>query len=195
MAGIKNEAENGTKSRARSKAETPAEVIEKRLEGARFSRELADTIVRIAFVALIAWILLTKAFLITQAHGQGMFPAVKDGDLVIAYRLEQKYQKNDILIVEVDGKNYIGRLAANETDVIYMDDTGSMTVNGTVQGGEIIYPTYARPNAEYPLRIPEGYVYLLGDYRTEAEDCRDFGPVPISAVKGKVITILRRREL
>ena len=174
---------------------TPAEVIEKRLEAARFGAELRDLIIRVAFLSLVAWALLTKVFLITQAHGQGMFPSVKDGDLVIAYRLEQKYQKDDILIVEVDGKNYIGRLAANETDVIFMDDTGSMTVNGTVQGGEIIYPTYARPGADYPYRVPEGYVYLLGDYRTGAEDSRDFGPVPLSAVKGKVISILRRREL
>ena len=36
---------------------------------------------------------------------------------------------------------------------------------------------------------------LLGDYRTQSEDSRDFGPVPLEDVQAKVITLLRRRSL
>lgn len=43
--------------------------------------------------------------------------------------------------------------------------------------------------------VPEGSVFILGDYRTHAKDSREFGPISIENVKAKVITILRRREL
>ena len=173
----------------------PAAVIEKRLEDARFRSDLLALLIRILFVGIVGWLLLTQVFLITQAKGQNMFPSVKDGDLVIAYRLQKEYFKNDIVVCTVNGRQYIGRIGANQGDNINMSESGSITVNGTVQGGEIIYPTYAREPLSYPFHVPEGQVFLLGDYRTASEDSRDFGPVPYNQVQGKVITILRRREL
>jgi signal peptidase I len=174
---------------------TPKGVIQRRLEEARYHTELIQFIQRILFILFAAWIFLTKIFLITQAHGQNMFPFVKDGDLIIAFRLQEKYQKDDIVICSVNGESYIGRIAANENDVIDMGETGALTVNGTDQTGEMIYPTVAKPGIEYPYRVPDDSVFLLGDYRTAATDSRDFGPVSKKNVKGKVITILRRRQL
>ena len=78
--------------------------------------------------------------------------------------------------------------AAGETS-----DNNYLQINGTNQGGEIMYPTYAKPGTEYPFRVPEGTLYLLGDYRTQTEDSRDFGPIPMDDIQGKVITIVRRR--
>ena len=86
-------------------------------------------------------------------------------------------------------------MIANENDVVNITEEGMLLVNGTVQGGEIIYPTYPKEGIEYPYRVPEGCVFVLGDHRTDTIDSRDFGPVPKKQVQGKVITILRRREL
>ena len=174
---------------------TAAKTIAKRLEEVRFRAELLQLVGRIILISLAAWILFSKVLLITQAKGQNMFPSVKDGDLVIAFRLQKNYSKGDIVVCTIDGETYIGRIAANQTDNVGMSDSGSLTVNGTTQSGEIIYPTFAREPLEYPFHVPEGYVFLLGDYRTGAEDSRDFGPVAYTQVEGKVITILRRREL
>ena len=76
-----------------------------------------------------------------------------------------------------------------------MNDSGTFLVNGTTQGGEILYPTYPKEGLEYPHRVPEGHVFILGDYRTQARDSRDFGAVPLKDIEGKVITIIRRRGL
>lgn len=172
-----------------------AAVIKKRLEGVRTRIETLQLIWRIALIAVVLWYLFTHVFLITQAKGQNMFPAVKDGDLVIAFRMQKEYMKGDVVVIDVNGEMYVGRIGANATDIINLNDSGTITVNGTVQGGEIIYPTYAKEGLEYPLRVPENNVFILGDYRIAAEDSRDFGPVPFERVLGKVITILRRREL
>lgn len=172
-----------------------AEVIRQRQERVRFRCELAALLRRIILLGAAAWLLLTQVFVVTQAQGQGMFPAIKDGDLVLAFCWQRDYQKDDVLLCTVDGQNYIGRLAAGAGDVVTITEEGTLLVNGTVQSGEILYPTYPGEVLTYPYRVPEGCVFLLGDYRTEAADSREFAAVPLSQVRGKVLTILRRRAV
>ncbi|MDO4649048.1 MAG: signal peptidase I [Eubacteriales bacterium] len=143
----------------------------------------------------IGWLLFTKVMLFTQVKGNEMFPAMKDGDLLIAFRLQQEYVKNDVVVYTVNGEQKTGRVMGRATDVIMMDDSGSLLVNGTVQTGEILYPTYAKEGIEYPYIVPEESVFILSDYRTRGIDSRDYDAIPLKDVKGKVITILRRRGL
>lgn len=152
-------------------------------------------LLRILFLVLAGWLLFSQVFLITQISGNDMFPAVKDGDLAIAFRLQQEYVKNDVVLYTVNGETHIGRVIARETDVVTLDDSGTLLVNGTAQSGEILYPTYPKEGLEYPYKVPEGQVFILGDHRTQTEDSRDFGAIPLENVQGKVITILRRRGL
>ena len=149
----------------------------------------------IAALAVIGILLFTQVFLVMQAPGNGMFPAIKDGDLIIGFRMQGEYVKDDVVVYEADGKTHVGRIMGRETDVITMDDTGTLFVNGTVQGGEILFPTYPEDGIEYPYTVPEGCVFILGDYRTQATDSREYGSISLENVKAKVITILRRRQL
>ena len=118
------------------------------------------------------------------------------GDLLIGFRLQRNFLKNDVVVYKANGKLQVGRILGQETDVITIDDTGQLLVNGTPQTGEIAFPTYAKKGIKkYPYRVPKGCVFLLGDYRTQTKDSRDYGPIKMEAVKAKVITVLRRREL
>lgn len=150
---------------------------------------------RLLFFVFAAWLLFTQVFLLMRVKGNDMFPAVKDGDVVFAFRLQQKYIKDDIVVYEMDGEQRVGRLAADAGDRVAMDDSGTLLVNGAVQTGEILYPTYAREGEEGEFFVPENHVYLLGDHRTQAQDSRDHGPIPKEEIKGKIITLLRRRGL
>ena len=96
---------------------------------------------------------------------------------------------------QLPGKLRVGRVLGRENDLIALDDSGTLIVNGTAQSGEILYPTYAKDTLEYPYTVPADSVFILGDYRTQSEDSRDFGPVALTDVKAKVITLLRRRSL
>ncbi len=171
------------------------QIIRKRRSSLAVRSGYVSLIIRVILIAIIGWLFLTQVLLITQTKGNDMFPAMKDGDLVVAYRLQKEYVKNDVVVFTVNGKQRVGRILGRETDVIMMDDTGTLLVNGTAQTGEILYPTYAKEGFDYPYTVPEGCVYILNDYRTSGDDSRDFGAIPMKDVKGKVITILRRRNL
>lgn len=172
-----------------------ADVIRARRLALNTREEYKSLFFRIVMLGLAVYIIFTQVFLITQNSGLGMFPAMKDGDLIIAFRLQQEYAKNDVIVYTVDGKREVGRIIARETDVVDIDERGTLRVNGTVQSGEILYPTYVKEGVEYPCKVPEGHVFILGDYRTNAVDSRDFGSIPMRSVEGKIITILRRRGL
>ena len=169
--------------------------LHKRRNAAQDRRDALSLLGRVVVLAAAAWVLFTQVFLLTQASGNSMFPAVKDGDLLIAYRLQGTYAKNDVVLYEQDGKLRVGRVLGRENDLIALDDSGTLIVNGSAQSGEILYPTYAKDTLEYPYTVPADSVFILGDYRTQSEDSRDFGPVPLTDVKAKVITLLRRRSL
>ncbi len=140
-------------------------------------REVRSLAVRLAVFAALLWVLLT------------------DGDLVLGCRLEKDYAKNDVVVYERSGRLRVGRVLARGGDIVTLSESGVVEVNGSAQGGGILYPTYPKSLLSYPYAVPEDSVFILGDCRTQAEDSRDFGPVQCSAVKAKVITLIRRRGL
>lgn len=172
----------------------------------RVRRELFYLMRQVAVLAGAGWILFTQIFMFVRVQGTEMFPALKDGDLALVFRMQRSYAAGDVVSYEADGALHIGRIIAGENDVVTFDGSGGLLVNGTVQSGDILYPTYARSEdedqadasedeASLTVRIPQTCVYILGDYRTQSMDSRDFGPIPSGQVKGKVITILRRRGI
>ena len=177
------------------KTPTIQEVIRRRRANILITQGYISLALRCLTLALVLLVLLTQVFLITQVSGNDMFPAVKDGDLLFAYRLQSDLSKNDVVVYTAAGQRRVGRILGRPGDVITLDDSGNLLVNGTNQGGEIMYPTYAKENYTYPYVVPEDAYFLLGDYRTQTEDSRDFGAVPKSDIRGKVITILRRRGI
>ncbi|MCC8045520.1 MAG: signal peptidase I [Clostridiales bacterium] len=185
----------GEKNKRGSHSETAEQIIRRRRMNLEVRRGYRSLLFRAAVLVFAGWLLLTKLLLITQAPDQEMFPAIEAGDLVIAYRLQDTYSKNDVVIYNVEGTRKIGRVIARAGDVVTMDDTGTLLVNGTVQSGEILFSTYAKEGITYPYVVPEDSVFILCDYRTNGTDSRDYGAISLSDVEGKVITILRRRSI
>lgn len=175
---------------------TPAQVIARRRAQISTNRGYASLLRRIVFIAVICWLMLTQVFMLTQAQGNEMFPAVTDGDLIVAFRLQKEYAKDDVAVYTVNGKHRIGRVVARGTDNVTIDENGVLLVNGTVQSGKILYPSFPREGGiTYPYTVPDGHLFVMGDYRTQSEDSRDYGPIPMENVEAKVIAVLRRRGI
>lgn len=145
-------------------------------------------------MVLLILIAFSQIFYITVANGTDMFPAIVDGDIVLGYRLDKNYVKNDVVVCKVNGRKIIGRVVAREGDSVNITEDGKLFVNGTQQTGEIAFITMPGKQT-YPYMVPQGCVYLLGDHRMEATDSRNFGPVKEKDIKAKVVNIFRRRGI
>lgn len=157
--------------------------------------DLMVLLVKIAFISIFLILLFTFMFGIHQAPDNTMKPAVKEGDLVIYYRLQKDYVKNDLITVEYNGYIEVRRVVAVAGDTVDINENGLM-INGYHQVEEDIY-TNTLPYKEgitFPVTVPENSVFVLADDRNSPEDSRIYGPVQLNATHGRVITTIRRRS-
>jgi len=125
-----------------------------------------------------------------------MSPAVKDGDLVLYYRLDRKFRAGDLLLLGFQGQVQVRRVVAAAGDTVDITEEG-LKINGALQQEQGIYQATQRyaEGVEFPLTLKENEVFVLGDAREGAADSRVYGPVNVEDAWGKVITLLRRRSL
>ena len=134
--------------------------LHKRRNAAQDRRDALGLLGRVVVLAAAAWVLFTQVFLLTQASGNSMFPAVKDGDLLIGYRLQGTYAKNDVVLYEQDGKLRVGRVLGRENDLIALDDSGTLIVNGSERRDPL--PHLRERHPRVPLHRPRGQRLHLG---------------------------------
>ena len=97
-------------------------------------------------------------------------------------------------VVETNGleKTIVKRVIAVAGQTIDIDfDTGNVYIDGTVINEPYINDLTLQNHGsfEYPITIPEGYVFVMGDNRGVSKDSRssEIGLVPIDSIIGKVI--------
>ncbi|KXT75604.1 Signal peptidase I [Streptococcus sp. DD10] len=133
-------------------------------------------------------------FGVIRYNDDGMKPALKDGDLVVYYRLDKRYSVGDLLVYSYEGKERVARVIATEGSSIDINENG-LIINGSPQQEQDIYKETLlyKGGITFPIKVPQGQLFVLGDNRTSAVDSRVFGPIPINDTDGKVVTLIRRR--
>ena len=108
---------------AAKKPRTPEEAIKQRRDQLAAKAENRSLLLRVVLIAVVCWGFFHYLFLITQVKGMDMFPAVKDGDLAIVFRLQQEYAKNDVIVYRTETGLKFGRIVARATDNVTIDDS------------------------------------------------------------------------
>ena len=92
---------------------------------------------------------------------------------------------------EIPSRTLIKRVIATGGQTVDLVD-GNVVVDGKVlvepyTDGKPSYPlTPAYGTAiSYPFKVPEGKLWVMGDNRTNSQDSRYFGAVPVSSVTGR----------
>jgi signal peptidase I len=112
----------------------------------------------------------------------------------------QDPQRGDILVFKTPpaavgrcgaGGTFIKRLIALPGET-WEERNGYIFINGKKLDEPYVKPERRDTATSYPPRkIPQGMYFLIGDYRTQSCDSREFGPVPSENIVGKVVRILR----
>lgn len=159
--------------------------------------EIRLFLTRLTAMVLLMWVLFGLIFGIYPMKNEDMMPRISSGDLLLYYRLQQSFVSGDVIVLQKDGKRYVGRVAAHGGDTVEITEDAQLSVNGSTVIENDIYYSTPRYESEiaYPVTLAENEVFVLCDYREGAKDSRYFGPVSKSEIKGKVITIVRRSNL
>lgn len=149
-------------------------------------------------------------FHISTVNGDSMLPTLKSGDrLILSSGLLYKPETGDIVVIDSqkagaiseDGKllqkdglgvNIVKRVIASSGQKIDIDfETGDVTVDGKLLSEKYISGPTTRDELAftYPLEVPEGYVFVMGDNRDLSMDSRhpSVGLVPEDEIIGRVL--------
>lgn len=146
----------------------------------------------LGFIAMVFLFL----FGVTQVPDESMRPAVREGDLVVYYRLQKDYAAGDLVVVDDEGAQEVRRVIAVSGDTVDFSADG-LVINGYLQSEQGIYAE-TEPFTDgitYPVTVGEGQVFVMGDNRPSSKDSRLYGPVDIATgTEGEAMTVVRRRN-
>jgi len=159
-------------------------------------KDVLSLLIKIAVILAVVLLVFTFMFGLHRGADASMAPAVKDGDLVLFYRLDKTYAAGDVLLLTSQEQKQVRRVVATAGDTVDITEEG-LLVNGALQQEPEIYEETQRyeGGAAFPLTVGEGQVFVLGDARENATDSRIYGAVNVKDTLGKVIAVLRRRNL
>ena len=137
--------------------------------------EWAETAV---FAVITVVLVFTFLFRVVNVDGDSMEPTLSDGNYVVISGLMYTPKRGDIVVVMPTAQMeipIIKRVIATEGDEVDIDfEQGIVYVNGTALSEPYTAEaTHLRGDMQFPLAVPEGHVFLLGDNRNASLDSRD----------------------
>lgn len=184
-----------TKSKTKTKETKEKKVPAKKKKPISIYRRVASLLIKIAIFALSLVVVFGYIFGLSRNQSLNMQPTFQDGDLILYLRLYNNYKASDTILIWYEDKAMIERVIAVAGDTVDITEAGLIVNGGTVREdyawGET---TQFEQGVTFPLTVPEGKIFVLGDNREHATDSRILGCINESDVGGSVIGTFRRRN-
>ncbi|MDL2324437.1 signal peptidase I [Ruminococcaceae bacterium OttesenSCG-928-A16] len=153
--------------------------------------EWFDAIVFALTIVLIILLFLVRT---VRVDGTSMVPTLENGDQLIARSILYEPQRGDVVVIDgyiEFGAPLVKRVIGTEGDVVDIDfEQGQVFVNGQLLTEPYISaPTTRSFDVTFPVTVPEGHLFLMGDNRPNSKDSRDsdIGMIDKRDVLGKVV--------
>lgn len=177
-----------------SSPELDAERRVERLERARmfFARSAVPLLVKIVAAALVLFLNFGVVFGVCINHGNGMQPAVSDGDFLLFFRPDAgDIPPDSVVIYRSEGRRSTARIAAVPGDMVTLSETGALVVNGApvAVGSRPEAPALVIEGSglTFPLTVEDGHYLVIGD----GDHIMEY--VSQKQISGRLIFLIRRR--
>lgn len=158
-------------------------------------RELYEWIQALVCSVAAVVLVFTFAVRIIGVSGGSMRETLQDGDLLLVLDgwLCGDYVPGDIVILRRpdfhDGNPIVKRVVAAAGQTVDIDfAAGAVYVDGEALAEPYIRePTFTDEGTAFPLMVPEGCLFVMGDNRNDSDDSRNpaLGPVDARSVIGR----------
>ena len=169
----------------------PCEDEKKKLD---LKKEIKDWVVSILIAVVVALVIRTYIFTLVRVDGQSMEPTLSHGDVLYTNRFMYEPENGDIVIFRPTHSPetpYVKRVIAVAGQTVTVNaEAHTVVVDGRILPEDYIKePLISAGTMKYPVTVPEGYIFVLGDNRNNSRDSRDetVGLVPVESIIGKAL--------
>ena len=172
----------------------------KQQENIEKNKELYEWVQALVYSVLAVVIVFTFGIRMIGVDGHSMLPTLQHGDrlLVLNSLWYDDYKYGDIVILRKDGAfdndPIVKRVIATGGQTVDIDFfSGSVYVDGQLLDEPYINElTFTPEGTEFPLTVPEGSIFVMGDNRNASSDSRDnrLGTVDHRYVIGKAVLLV-----
>jgi signal peptidase I len=157
-------------------------------------RALLEIIQALALAVVISVVLNLFIVQVTEVRQNSMVSTLLQSDRVLVSKVDYRFsspEPGDIVVFNPTTDvaiPYVKRVVAIGGEVVELR-SGRLFVNGQPRNFDGAHGTVIAqsPEIRYPLRVPEGSFFAMGDNREASSDSRSFGPQPNDRIIGKVI--------
>lgn len=163
-------------------------------------RDLYEWIQSLVGSVLVVVAIFTFGIRMLGVDGHSMLNTLQHGDrlMVVNPIFYHDYKYGDIVILRktgvFDNEPIVKRVIATGGQTVDIDfGEGVVYVDGeALEEDYIREPTYTAEGTEFPLTVPEGSIFVMGDNRNGSSDSRDYrlGTVDTRYVIGKAAFLL-----
>lgn len=153
-----------------------------------------DAAATLETAVIILMLFFSLVFRPAAVIGNSMLPTFSGGDRVACVHSFSGYERGDVVIISHatrKDESVIKRVIAVGGDTVDIDFyKGTVSVNGQVLDEPYVgTPTNLSYDMTFPVTVPEGKLFVLGDNRNDSIDSRstDIGFINENKVLGKVV--------
>lgn len=153
-----------------------------------------DAVATLETAVIILMLLFSLVLRPAAVIGNSMLPSFSGGDRVACIHSFSGYERGDVIIISHatrKDESIIKRVIAVGGDTVDIDFyKGTVSVNGQVLDEPYVStPTNLSYDMTFPVTVPEGKLFVLGDNRNDSLDSRstDIGFINENKVLGKVV--------
>ena len=141
-------------------------------------RNIYDFASILVYAVLAVCLIFTFVFKISAVDGDSMNNTLHNGDKVLITARDWTIERGDIVVISQPNafnKVLIKRVIATEGQTIEINGkTHQVIVDGEVlEEPYIAQPLIVQGSWNYPVTVPEGCVFVMGDNRNRSTDSRD----------------------
>ena len=143
---------------------------------------------KIVFIVITLFLIHTYIGSMFIYYNNNMFPSIRDGDLCFIEKYDKRTHIDDIVLYN----NTLYRVIARENQEVNITEKGILTVDGQ-QVLSVTNSLLQRGDITYPVKLKQGELFVLNDYREEIFDSREFSTIQEKDITGKIFFLIRRR--